>query len=1062
MTTITREALARLMGLPFTDEQWAAIAAPLEPGVVIAGAGSGKTSVMAARVVWLVANHGVAPEQVLGLTFTNKAAGELSTRVRRSLQAWASSGPQAHASGPSSLDVEPTVQTYHAYAARLLREHGLRLGIEPSVRLLADASRFQLADRVLRRVEGPFPAFDRSLATIVGDVLALDGELNEHLVSLDELTTFDVQLVTELSAVDQPTRDVAAVLSAARARLDLVRVVAEYRAEKRSRDLVDFGDQLAFAARLATTVPEVAVSERSTFRVVLLDEYQDTSIAQKQLLLGLFGDGHPVTAVGDPFQAIYGWRGASVSNIDRFPDEFLTAGGRAARRYQLGQNNRSGGHVLALANELAEPLREVHPGVSTLTPRDEVADKGQSVVGLFETYDDEVAWVADDIARRCADPDPSVASPGGIAVLVRVTSDIAAYHAALVDRGVPVQVVGLSGLLALPEVADVVATLNVLDDPTANPSLVRLLSGPRWRIGPRDLVLLGRRARELVAPPTLAERPGDVRDRDRALLDAVSGVDPTEVVSLVDAMADPGPAAFDPQALARFEAFTAELVTLRRHLGQPLDDVVHSVVSALGLSVEVGASTTDARAGDALASFLDVASSFVDLDADPSVRAFLAYLRAASRHDRGLDAALPTESDAVTLMTVHKAKGLEWSCVYLPNLTSGVFPSGRGRARWTTRPATLPFPLRGDAVDHPATPTWDNASLKTFASRCAELDSREELRLGYVAVTRARDTTVLTSHWWGPTQVNPRGASPYLVAAHAHVTANPTHGTVVSWIESPAHEANPALQSAAEYHWPAPLDESAFARRSAAADQVRAAAHGGPDLSIPSSLSVGDQEQLAEWDRDRVLLVDEIRRLNEPVRDVDIPASLTASQLVRLNSDPQGFARDIVRPLPRPPAPAARRGTEFHAWVEARFQRPALLDLDDLDAADSAPLDADLETLQSRFLAGPYADRVPLAVEAPFEVVIAGHPVRGRIDAVYGTTGRRGERRYEVVDWKTGSTSADPLQLAVYRVAWAELHSVPVDQVDAVFYAVVSGEVQRFEDLPDRSALSALLLRAAQ
>jgi DNA helicase II / ATP-dependent DNA helicase PcrA len=163
-----------------------------------------------------------------------------------------------------------------------------------------------------------------------------------------------------------------------------------------------------------------------------------------------------------------------------------------------------------------------------------------------------------------------------------------------------------------------------------------------------------------------------------------------------------------------------------------------------------------------------------------------------------------------------------------------------------------------------------------------------------------------------------------------------------------------------------------------------------------------------------------------------------------------------VRPMPRPPAPAAARGTAFHAWVESQFGQSALLDLDDLAAVDDSAADADLETLQQAFLDGPYAERVPFAVEAPFEVVIAGHPVRGRIDAVYAVDGPHG-RQFEVVDWKTGTTAADPLQLAIYRVAWAELHDVPLSHIEAVFYVVATGEIQRFADLPDMLGLADLL-----
>ena len=172
------DQLKELLGIPFTPEQTACITAPPAPQVIVAGAGSGKTTVMAARVVWLVGTGQVAPEQVLGLTFTNKAAGELAERVRTALT-------RAGITDPDALEPErgePGISTYHAFAGRLLTDHGLRMGLEPTSRLLADATRFQLAARVLREAPGPYPALTKSFATLVSDLLALDAELAEHLV----------------------------------------------------------------------------------------------------------------------------------------------------------------------------------------------------------------------------------------------------------------------------------------------------------------------------------------------------------------------------------------------------------------------------------------------------------------------------------------------------------------------------------------------------------------------------------------------------------------------------------------------------------------------------------------------------------------------------------------------------------------------------------------------------------------------------------------------------------------------------------------------------------------
>jgi DNA helicase II / ATP-dependent DNA helicase PcrA len=227
--------LRELLGVPLTGEQLDAIAAPLTPGVIVAGAGSGKTTVMAARVVWLVGTGQVQPDQVLGLTFTNKAAGELALRVRHALTSygvWPAGGHDVAIADGRDGDVgdddergEPTVLTYHAYAARLLREHGLRIGVEPDAWLLADATRYQLAARVIRRARGPFRELTSPVSYLVGDLLALDAELAEHLVEPERLREFDEALLAELAGLPANGKAIAEAAAAARKRLELTRMV---------------------------------------------------------------------------------------------------------------------------------------------------------------------------------------------------------------------------------------------------------------------------------------------------------------------------------------------------------------------------------------------------------------------------------------------------------------------------------------------------------------------------------------------------------------------------------------------------------------------------------------------------------------------------------------------------------------------------------------------------------------------------------------------------------------------------------------------------------------------
>lgn len=1158
------EQLKELLGIPFTPEQTACIIAPPAPQVIVAGAGSGKTTVMAARVVWLVGTGQVAPEQVLGLTFTNKAAGELAERVRKALIAAGVTDPDVI--DPDNPPGEPGISTYHAFAGRLLTEHGLRIGLEPTTRLLADATRYQLAARVLREAPGPYPALTRSFPTLVSDLLALDAELAEHLVPPEQLAEYDTELLRTLESAKLSNAELRKIPEAAEARRELLSLTLRYREAKRSRDLLDFGDQIALSARLALTRPEVGAILREEYRVVLLDEYQDTSVAQRLLLSALFGgpdgtaSGHAVTAVGDPCQAIYGWRGASVANLDDFPSHFPHADGTPAARYSLSENRRSGGRLLHLANGLAAPLRAMHEGVEALRPAPGAERDGLVRCALLRTHAEEIDWLADSLAHLVR----TGKAPGELAVLCRTAGDFPEIQAALVARDIPVEVVGLSGLLHLPEVADLVAVCEVLQDPGANASLVRLLTGPRWRIGPRDLALLGRRARLLVHRAGHAD--DDDFDPDRRLAEAVEGIDPAEVISLADALdtfLDPGGEEddhlpFSADARVRFARLATELRDLRRSLSDPLMDVLHRVLATTGLEVELSASpqALAARRRETLANFLDVAARFAAVDAEATLLAFLGFLRTAAQYEKGLDNALPGGENTVKVLTAHKSKGLEWDVVAVPGLVTGQFPSGRSREAWTSQSQVLPHALRGDSATLPVLHSFDAKGLKGFKEEMTGHQHTEELRLGYVTFTRPRTLLLGSGHWWGPSQKKPRGPSAFLDALYEHCAAG--HGEIEVWADEPAEgEENPALgEATADHAWPLPLDETALARRRAAADTVMArlealatappplpdeprageafpdeglfpdeepfpeddpflddapfpddhdapfpggdaprAPVAAPPLSdaapllpddaapdapvvppmapaaphvpaaraperLPARLTPEESRTLASWDRDLDALAGELRRARATVRDVLVPASLSATQLLRLADDPDGFAQELARPMPRPPQPAARRGTRFHAWVESRFEELPLpmLGPDELPGGDESDADIaderDLAELKEAFERTPYARRTPYRVETPFQITLAGRVIRGRIDAVY----RTGDT-YEIVDWKTSRTNtADPLQLAVYRLAWAELHGLPLTDVTATFLFVRSGESVRPTRLPGRPELERILL----
>jgi DNA helicase-2/ATP-dependent DNA helicase PcrA len=1049
------EELQEVMGTPYAPsaQQWQAIAAPLEPTVVIAGAGSGKTTLMAARVVYLVVTGQVRPEEILGLTFTTKAAGELRTRIRDALRAVGAL--QEPGEGEEAL--EPTVATYNAYAASLLTDHGLRIGHEPDTRVVSDASRYQLGARAVDRYTGDVRHLSDHPATVIQNLLALDSAMSEHLVTPADVRRVDAEarvgfeqaITDELAGkarktyVEAPAKAVHAIDR----RAELLGLVEAYRRLKADLGLMDFSDQIELGARLAAEQPEVGALERARFKVVLLDEYQDTSVAQARMLAQLFsgrdeahGRGHAVTAVGDPNQAIYGWRGASVSNILNFGETFPALAGEVPVR-PLTVNRRSDRRILAVANRLATPLHAAFPQVAPLEAKPG-ADQGSVGTAVFPTHLDELAWLVDAVtaAHRTLWSD--------IGVLTRDNAHAEEVFDALTGAGIPVEIVGLSGLLRLPEVAEVLAVLHLLHDVTANASLLTLLTGPRWAIGPRDLRLLGVRAQEIAGHRGRGEGPADVGEQLTAIAE---GIDPAEVASLNDALDDPGDAAYSPEARERFGLLAAELRMLRAHVGEPLLDVVRRIIDVTGVDIELASAVSPAAAArrDNLDLFVKAVADFQAVDGDVTLPALLAYLTAENEQGNGLDIATPTEADSVKLLTVHRSKGLEWDAVFLVGVCATRFPASRSRALWTSTPAVLPAPLRGDAADLPQLAGSDRTALDAYRSDTRAHDAQEELRLGYVAFTRAAHELWVTSYCWA-SRTTAFGPSDYqrVVRDQLEEWGEP----VTAWLEKPAKgETNPRADDEGAVPWPVEGRGRETELRLEAAARVRAADPRVED----EDLDMVETARVADWDDEIARLLAEARSERTGHVAVPLPSSLSATAMTRLRDDPAQFARDLARPMPRQPSPAARFGTRFHAWVEARFGQQDLFDPDDLPGRGDTGIDddSDLRELVARFEAGPFADRVPVAVEPSFALVLAGQVVRGRIDAVYAD----GDG-FLVVDWKTSQAqTADPLQLALYRLAWAELRGVPVQRVRAAFHYVRSGATVEPGDLPGRDVLERLV-----
>lgn len=1009
-----------------TDQQIQIIEAPHEAAVVIAGAGSGKTTTMTDRVLWLVVNQIVEPELILGLTFTHKAANDLATKIRTGIQ-------QLRSHGLIKSDGLPTISTYHAYGARFLNDHALRAGYEPPSRTLRDASIWQMAYSVVSGYRGDMSGIDADITTIVKAVISLSDQMSEHNVTPAQVAEFQSemsQIIDAIPAEDRfgvraPVRD---VLARQQLRVRLLPMVQELLERRQGSGEYSFGDQMTLAARVAAERPEVAQFERAKFASVLLDEYQDTSQSQLTLMRSLFA-GYPVMAVGDPLQAIYGWRGASTGTIENFATTFLRPGGEPAHQFALTTSWRNDKAILSVANTFVDSLHDQGLPGHQLQARS-TAGPGRVSLGLYETELAQAEAIGDWLLpywERSQNPTPDDKKPITISVLVRKKKEMEAIERALLARGMRVEVVGVAGLLQTPEVADLHAYLRVIFDPSAGDALMRILTGPRWRIGPADIAALYRTARKIESVDS------DLIER-------------STLIEALDELESKSARSFTPDGRERLLRLARELRALRTKATTHLTDLITDIERTIGLDIEIGALPIERsqQARRHVDRFIAEAAEFAAAGGGPI--AFLSWLDAAEERERGLTVgAADVVNDAVQLLTIHTSKGLEWDVVVVPGMSHENFPSkDRGDDNWLTHYGTLPFPLRGDYTFLPTFPVAQASNQKRvdqmreeFKVACADHGALEEERLAYVAVTRPKLALLVTATWWRDGKKS-TGASPFFDRIRTLV------GAGVELIhDHPAPEddaTNPMHEIEIRSTWPVdPL----------------AASRGQFDAAIALVDAKPSLDHLTEvgqaWLEDARLLLAE--KPDQHV--VYLPPRLSVSALVGLHSDPEELAKRLRRPMPFKPDPLARRGTAFHKWLEERFG-PALLDLD--DEVENEVSETQLEVLKQAWLASDWADKKPYEVEVPFETTVDGILIRGRMDAVY-----RDDAGWHIVDWKTGGPksgdelAATAVQLAVYRLAWSQLMKIPLEHIRASFHHVAVNKTVSPADLLDYQGLVDLL-----
>ncbi len=937
---------------------------------VRAGAGTGKTTTVALVISNLIDRHGVEPERILGLTFTNKAAAELATRVRELL--------------PASVDESRQVEihTYHGFAANVLSEFGVLTGIDTRSGVITPT----FARQVMRDVflGHNYRRLDVTLPHTVDQLRRLNDQMGDHL-----LRPADVLKAGDINEGDEIWE----------ARLEMASVLARYGEAKARLRVADYSDLVTLSTRILEEHPALAGSVRERYRALVLDEYQDTNPAQRILIQTIFGDGFPVIAVGDEDQTIYEWRGASTENFEHFPTHFPTADGSPAHDESLTLNRRSGRAILDVANEVR---RRANPGADDLEPADEIETE------VLTHWASDALAEAEWIARQFEALHDRGSRWSDMAVLFRKNKDFPIVVDALSRHDIPLEVANVGGLLSVPEISFLRAWLTVLHTPEDSAALAQILFGSTYRIGLADMAAL---SRWLIARQADEARQEDAEDvRPVTLLEALDHLD------TIDGLGDESRA-----RLADFNVVYRDL--LLETQGVSLAETCRMVLDRTRSWQDIESLPPNARLTARLNiyRFLDLADDWSPLAGRPSIAAFLDYLETMeSEPAEELDAARLSGEDAVTLVTVHRAKGLEWDTVAIPAAVRNNFPSKSGAFPDPYRfPYQLPPELRLDSTiaDLPE----DEDGRKAFF-RAGH--ARQEWRVAYVAVTRAKRRLLVSgAYWYGLPEVLKTASEP------SELFEIVEQGTGSDGDGRAGPGPRPELLARPfDDHAPDPLFPAGW--------------QSGLHMAIdsPEELdALADEAGVAKEYRSTIAEMEERLFSLETVEGPEpepVAPTVSVTGLVTYAQCPLRYFWTDVDPLPRRRNPAAVRGTEIHRQIELHQRgqvpfedlEPGLYD--GIDEEDGGRPGGFSVYEQSRF-----ADSKAALVEAPFSFGLGDTmTIRGRIDAVYDHDGR-----WEVVDFKTGRHKDDPsrmVQLEAYAVAVTDVDlglSGPPTALDMTF-----------------------------
>ena len=1016
-----------------SPEQEAALSAPA-PLLILAGAGTGKTTVLTHRIAGLIASGKARPDQILALTFAEKAAAEMAERLSVLLEE----------SGLGEAGREIHCSTFHSFGLEVIQENSLLLGLEGEERILSSPAAWQLLSGLFDDLD--FQAIDLTggdLSRVLGGLLGFFSTAKDHLVSPGDLASYlaaqDTSGLSPAAAEYRETR-------LARLR-DVAAAYRRYEEVKGRQGYLDYGDLILLPVRLLRAHPDVRDRYRRQYPFIFVDEYQDTNHAQRLLLLELISQQAQIVVIGDDDQSIYGWRGAVIQNILNFPREKPIRAVGANQRF-LTINRRSGPPILDIANRIISRLEERYEKKLDYMPG--VAD---SQVGHYIAASDEAEgrWIARTIQGlhsrpEVDDPTGKKRGYGVFTVLCRKRSLFEPVARALEEAGVPYELIGGTGFYGRWEIRNVLSYLRVLADPGDNLAFARILQLPPWRISDRDLFHLSRWAQsQAAARESMGTSPTGEPSAATSAEGVPEGDEEALEYRLFDALAQcdrvQGLSPEAPARLARLRGLLDSLYRAASHI--PLARLVQRVIEASGHGMEM-AVRGDFEAELALLNLQKLVELARQFEKEGgTLQGFVEYVQYALESGDEENEVRPVDegSDSVKVMTIHQAKGLEFPVVFLPGLAERIFPDARldDPDRWDQ----FPEQLRGDRGRYP---DLDLPSIRTAGELKTALEARkealrklrldEERRLFYVAITRAQRALFFSRAHWYFANVKPRNPSPFW-----EELLDTGLSSCLGEEEAPGQNPRPSTGAPGvgqAANRPKSLARLLLEPDRAAAWIGRVASEFGP-----------------EWERYRAEVEEEVAAISSgptPAGD-DAPLEVSCTGLLRYSTCPRLYRYLHLDRLPEMPSPWAERGTEVHRRIEeeACIGVPASVEEDwepepeDVDGAPEEGRSASAEEMLDTYRRSIFGRRPATRIEEPFLLPVGRGLVRGRIDRL----DQLPAERWEIVDFKAARFPGEVaperrLQLQIYSLAAWRLWGIEPERLTCRLFFLADGHIESF------------------